>query len=128
LGWLQLFRGQDRRRTLVGMGMLCLQQGQRISFTNNYLNITMLNLGFTNTYQLLVALYAGKWFITLFGFYLPDRIGRRPMVIVGAVCMGACMYTMAAVAAATNNEPTGSLGSLTLASIFIWVVRESTTC
>jgi SP family sugar:H+ symporter-like MFS transporter len=110
------------------MGMLCLPQIQGISFTNDCLNITMLNLDFTNRYQLLVALYAGKWFITLFGFYLPDRIGRRPMVIVGAVCMGACMYTMAAVAAATNNEPTGSLGSLTLASIFIWVVRESTTC
>jgi hypothetical protein len=122
LGWLQLFRGQDLRRTLVGTGMLCLQQGQGISFTNNYLNITMLNLGFTNTYQLLVALYTGKWFITLFGFYLPDRIGRRPMVIFGAASMGTCMYIIAAVAAATNNKPTGALGNLTLASIFIWVV------
>jgi hypothetical protein len=32
------------------------------------------------------------------------------------------MYIIAAVAAATNNKPTGALGNLTLASIFIWVV------
>ncbi|WVW83537.1 hypothetical protein I302_105558 [Kwoniella bestiolae CBS 10118] len=127
LGWLQLFRGQDLRRTLVACGMLCLQQGQGISFTNNYLNITMLNLGFTNTYELLVALYTGKLVITFLGFYLPDRVGRRPMALVGACFMGSCMFIMAAVATATNNKPTGSLGSLTLAAIFIWVLTYSPT-
>ncbi|OCF43453.1 hypothetical protein I317_02753 [Kwoniella heveanensis CBS 569] len=126
-GWLQLFRGQDLRRTLVACGMLCLQQGQGISFTNNYLNITMLNLGFTNTYELLVALYVGKLVITFLGFYLPDRVGRRPMVLVGSCVMGSCMFIMAAVATATNNKPTGSLGNLTLAAIFIWVFSFSPT-
>lgn len=32
IGWAQLFRGTDRRRTLIAIGMQCLQQGQGISF------------------------------------------------------------------------------------------------
>lgn len=127
VSWLSLFKGHELMRTLIATGMLCLQQGQGISFTNNYLNITMLNLGFTNTYELLVAVYTGKWFITLFGFYLPDRLGRRPMAITGACIMGACMFTMAIVATVTHDHPTGALGKLTLAAIFIWVFSFAPT-
>ena len=127
INWLQLFKGANLRRTIVACGLLCLQQGQGISFTNNYLNITLLSLGFTNTYELLVALYVGKFVITWFGFYLPDRIGRRPMLLVGSCIMGCCMLIMAATATSTNNAPKGSLGNLTLAAIFTWVLTFSPT-
>src|SRR5689334_12857224 len=80
----QLFRGSDRRRTLVAIGMQCLQQGQGISFMNNYLNVTLIALGFGNAYELLVILYSCKVIISTLGFYLPDKVGRRPLILGGA--------------------------------------------
>ncbi|KAM0753518.1 general substrate transporter [Meredithblackwellia eburnea MCA 4105] len=125
--WFQLFRGTDRRRTLIGIGMQCLQQGQGISFMNNYLNVTLLALGFANTYKILVILYSCKVIISVLGFYLPDRVGRRPLVLGGSTCMLFAMMTTGAVAAKTHNHPTGSLGQLTLACVFIWILVYSFT-
>lgn len=125
--WAQLFRGSDLRRTVIGLGVMCLIQGQGISFTNNYLNITLISLGFADVYQLLVIIYACKVVISLLGFYLPDRIGRRPLLLGGSSAMLICMLIIGACAAATDNHPTGSLGKLTLAGTFTWILVYSFT-
>ncbi|ORY25530.1 general substrate transporter [Naematelia encephala] len=127
VSWFQLFRGSDLRRTLIAIGMQCLQQGQGISFMNNYLNVTLLALGFANTYELLVILYSCKVIISFLGYYLPDRIGRRPLILGGATMLLGCMLTVGACAAVTNNHPTGSRGRLTLAGIFMWILTYSFT-
>ncbi|KAF8915518.1 general substrate transporter [Mucidula mucida] len=104
-----------------------LQQAQGISFMNNYLNTTLLNLGFENTYELLVVLYACKLIISFVGFYLPDRIGRRPIVFIGSSVFLFSMLTVAGVATVTNSKPTGALGRLTLGAVFMWILIDSFT-
>ena len=37
VGWLELFRGANRRRTMIAMGLQSLQQAQGVSFVANYL-------------------------------------------------------------------------------------------
>ncbi|KAK7027536.1 hypothetical protein VNI00_015170 [Paramarasmius palmivorus] len=117
----QIFRGTDLRRTLIAIGLQCLQQAQGISFMN-YLTITLLSLGFTNTYELLVVVFACTMLVSCVGFYLPDRIGRRPLVLIGSFFMLFSMLVVSSVATVTNNKPTGALGRLTLAAVFIWVL------
>lgn len=75
-----------------------------------------------NTYELLVVLYACKVIISFLGFYLPDRIGRRPLVLGGSSVMLACMTIVGACSAVTNNKPTGALGRLTIGAIFTWIL------
>ncbi|WWC64762.1 uncharacterized protein I303_107373 [Kwoniella dejecticola CBS 10117] len=123
--WIQLFRGTDLRRTLIGVGVMCLIQGRGISFTNNYLNITLISLGFSHVYELLVIIYAAMIVISFLGFYLPDKVGRRPLLLYGFCVMLGCMVIIGACAAGTDNKPTGSLGKLTLAGTFIWILVYS---
>lgn len=39
--WGQLWQGANLRRTLISMGVQCLQQAQGISFMNNYLLVRL---------------------------------------------------------------------------------------
>ncbi|KAF8915492.1 general substrate transporter [Mucidula mucida] len=127
VSFLQIFRGSDLRRTLIAIGLQCLQQAQGISFMNNYLNTTLLNLGFENTYELLVVLYACKLIISFVGFYLPDRVGRRPLVLLGSTVMLFSMLTVGGVASVTNSKPSGPRGRLTLGAVFMWILIYSFT-
>ncbi|KAF9017785.1 putative high-affinity glucose transporter RGT2 [Hymenopellis radicata] len=128
VSFFQIFRGSDLRRTLIAIGIQCLQQAQGISFMVRVSFISLLlNLGFENTYELLVILYACKLFISLVGFYLPDRIGRRPIVFIGSSVFLFSMLTVAGVATVTNSKPTGALGRLTLGAVFMWILIDSFT-
>ncbi|KAF9017776.1 general substrate transporter [Hymenopellis radicata] len=120
VSFLQIFRGSDLRRTLIAIGMQCLQQAQGISFM-------LLNLGFENTYELLVVLYACKLIISFVGFYLPDRVGRRPLVLLGSSVMLFSMLTVGGVASVTNSKPSGPRGRLTLGAVFMWILIYSFT-
>jgi len=42
--WGQLFKGTNARRTLISIGLQCLQQGQGISFMANFLASSLLSI------------------------------------------------------------------------------------
>lgn len=101
--WVELFRGSNLRRTLISMGLQCLQQAQGISFMANYLLVTFISLGFQDVYMLLFAVRLSRLVsalcstladvtvtlqlgcmmlgLSFFGFVLPDLLGRRTLLL-----------------------------------------------
>lgn len=77
VGWLELFRGANLRRTLIAIGLQSLQQAQGVSFVSNYTVTTLLSLGINNVYTIVLVLYVVLLISSLGAFYLPDRVGRR---------------------------------------------------
>lgn len=104
--WKQLFVGSNKRRTMITVAMTCLQQGMGISMVNNYLVVTLLSIGVTSTITYSFILAACQFVIMLsVGSYVPDRYGRRPLLLGGASIMGASLFVVGAISAATNNAP-----------------------
>lgn len=77
VGWLELFRGANLRRTLIAIGLQSLQQAQGVSFVSNYTVTTLIGLGIDNVYTIVLVLYVVLFVSSLGAFYLPDRVGRR---------------------------------------------------
>ncbi|ORY89803.1 general substrate transporter [Leucosporidium creatinivorum] len=118
--WGQLWQGANLRRTLISIGVQCLQQAQGISFMNNYLLVTFQSLGFTEVYALSFGVYLVQGAGSCAGFVLPDKFGRRKLLLTGAAFLLSCQLIVAAIAT-VQETPAGSLANLLIASCFIWV-------
>lgn len=77
IGWAELFRGANLRRTLVAIGVQSLQQAQGVAFVSNYIIVTLISLGIANVFLIVLVLYIVLLVTSLGAFYLPDRVGRR---------------------------------------------------
>ncbi|GAA5871884.1 hypothetical protein JCM8547_003296 [Rhodosporidiobolus lusitaniae] len=52
-----VFKGSDRRRALISMGVMCLQQAQGSSYMTSYIFIFLMALGFTDVFKLVMCIY-----------------------------------------------------------------------
>ena len=77
IGWFELFKGANLRRTLIAIGLQSLQQAQGVSFVSNYILVTLVSLGINNPYTIVLVLYVVLFVSSLGAFYFPDRVGRR---------------------------------------------------
>lgn len=77
VGWVELFRGHNLKRTLVAIGLQSLQQAQGVSFVSNYILVTMIGLGISNPYTIVLVLYVVLLVSSFGAFYFPDKAGRR---------------------------------------------------
>ena len=48
---LDVFRGSDRRRTLISVGMMCLQQAQGSAYMTNYIVLFLISLGMSDIFR-----------------------------------------------------------------------------
>lgn len=114
---INFFRGSNLRRTAIATGVQCLQNAQGNSFISNYSIVFLQAIGQTNVYRVLILLYFTNMAAAFCAFYVTDRVGRRPLMLVGAGIMAACMYAVAGVTG-YHNTSTGQKGAL--AALFIW--------
>ena len=84
-GWFERFKGANLRRTLIAIGLQSLQQGQGVSFVANYTVITLLSIGISNVYTVVLLLYVILLISSLGAFYFPDKLGRRTRKSTGFV-------------------------------------------
>lgn len=126
VGWLELFRGANLRRTLVAVGLQCLQQAQGVSFVANYTVITLLELGITNVYTIVLVLYVILLVSSLGAFYFPDKAGRRTMLLIGSASGAVWMAIIGAITTAFS-APTGNYANLLIAALFLWVAIFANT-
>ena len=77
IGWANLFKGANLRRTLIAIGLQSLQQAQGVSFAANYVVVLLQSLGINNVYTVALCLNVVMLVSSLGAFYFPDRIGRR---------------------------------------------------
>ncbi|KAI5478473.1 hypothetical protein MNV49_005114 [Pseudohyphozyma bogoriensis] len=122
LSVFDLFKGGDLRRTLISTGTMCLQQGQGSSYMNNYIVLFLQALGLTDVFKIVLILDFLYLAAILLSFYLPDKIGRRKMLLLGAVVTCACFMITAGLntTAPAGGNLSGAPAKAALALMFIW--------
>ncbi|KAF2766795.1 putative transporter [Teratosphaeria nubilosa] len=122
-GWGDCFRGVNLRRTLIGVGVQCLQPATGSAFVTAYAILFLQTVGIEDEYQILVLLYLVGFVGNAMNFYLSDRVGRRTMMLWCAVVMAACMFVIGGLTGYDDDSGAGKTGAL--AAIFIWNFVDS---
>ncbi|RSL94084.1 hypothetical protein CDV31_014443 [Fusarium ambrosium] len=79
--WKECFVGSNLRRTLVATGVQCLKQAQGDSFMSSYAVVFFQALGLQDVYKIMILFLLTMALSRAFAFYIPDRFGRRPILI-----------------------------------------------
>ncbi|CAK7216739.1 hypothetical protein SCUCBS95973_002908 [Sporothrix curviconia] len=125
-----------RNRVLLSISLMMLQQLTGINAINIFSPIIFEELGYSTTEVALLA--TGVYGIVkmvssvLFSFFIVDRFGRRPPMLIGAAVMAVCMFYVGAFAKIVGNDPStaqvggGSAGAqAALAMIYIYIIANS---
>lgn len=111
--------GPNLRRTLIAIGVQCLQPAQGNSYMTTYSIVLFQSIGILDEYKILIYLYFLGMMADGFAFILADKIGRRPLMFTSSVLVAASLYTVGGLTGyADNSNPTVQKG--TLAAIFVW--------
>jgi MFS transporter, SP family, arabinose:H+ symporter len=95
--WSDLFRVGTRRAVCIAAGLACLQQLTGASILFAYAPEVLRNVGFARQADAIGAtVFLQSWNIiaTLLAIWMVDRVGRRPLLLVGVtgMCVGlACL-------------------------------------
>lgn len=82
--WRDLFKGHNRRRTLVVIGVGFFFQGSGNSFSGHFSGIFVKSLGTINPFNITVTQTVITTFTAFIGIQLIDRVGRRKMWLCGS--------------------------------------------
>lgn len=118
--YLDCFRTSNLRRTLIAILVQLFQQIQGNSFMNNYLVIFLQRIGISNSLQIYIAQNATQLGGITLAFYFSDRVGRRPILALGALLMGALMWVVAGLGAYSPDGVTGNRAQGCVAAILIY--------
>ena len=119
--WKDLFRGPDLRRLLIAVGIQSLQQAQGSSYMNNYVVSFLQSTGVTNVFPVIMGLYTLYYVAILTGHFLPDMVGRRPILMyTGAFC-ATTLITVSILVVAFSSPPE-AVQKASIALIFLWQI------
>ncbi|ORY35328.1 general substrate transporter [Naematelia encephala] len=118
-GWKDLLRQPDLRRMLIAIGVQCLQQAQGSSYMTTYIVSFLIGTGVTNYFPIVMALNCLYFVGVATGYYLPDKIGRRILLISTSALCAICLLVVAILTTAFSDPPT-SVQKASIALIFIW--------
>ena len=107
-GYAMLLAPAVRPALIVAMGLYCLQQLSGINAVIYYAPEIFGKAGFdSGSTQRLATVGVGSvnFLATMLGMYLIDRLGRRPLLILGFVGTAATMFLIAAAIAHPNLVP-----------------------
>ena len=109
--------GRIRRLVWVGIGLATFQQLVGINVVFYYGAVLWQSVGFTESDALLINIVSGGLSIAAVtaALLLIDRIGRKPILLIGSIGMSA---TLAVVAYAFMNATTSASGGMTLEGIY----------
>ncbi|KAH8896077.1 general substrate transporter, partial [Thozetella sp. PMI_491] len=119
--WTDLLRGPDLRRLLIATGIQCLQQAQGSSYVNNYIVAFLKDSGVTNVFPVIMGINVMYYVFILTGHFLPDKFGRRPLLMANALLCGVVMMIVA-ILATTITPSTDASSKAAIALILVWQI------
>lgn len=101
------FKGTVGKRLLTGCGLQALQQLTGVNFIFYYGTQYFENAGFSNPFIITVITNTVNVLSTFPGLYMVEKLGRRNLLLLGAIGMCVCQFIVAATgtAAGTTNLP-----------------------
>lgn len=117
--WRDLCHGPNLRRLLIAIGIQCFLQAQGSSYIINYMVRFLNDTGITNVFPCIMGLNCTYYAGILTGHFLPDRYGRRPVLIWSVTWCGLFMLLIASVATAVSPS-TSQSSAAALAILFLW--------
>ncbi|KAF8429799.1 general substrate transporter [Tirmania nivea] len=102
-GYMDCIRGDMLKRLLTGMGLQALQQLTGINFIFYYGTNFFKNSGIHNPFLISLITSLVNVFSTLPGLYLVERMGRRNLLLFGAIGMCTCQFIVAIVGVTTAS-------------------------
>ncbi|KAF2031073.1 MFS general substrate transporter [Setomelanomma holmii] len=119
--WADLARSPDLRRLLIAVGIQSLQQAQGSAYVNSYIVSFLTSTGVTNVFPVIMGLYTLYYVAILTGHFLPDTVGRRPILMSTATFCGIALLIVSSLVV-VYAEPTDALGKASITFIFLWEV------
>ncbi|KAJ3510875.1 hypothetical protein NMY22_g15835 [Coprinellus aureogranulatus] len=123
--WSYLFRGSaNRKRVLVGVAIMFCQQWNGINGILFYAPSIFQGLGLSGTAVSLLA--TGVVGIVMLIATLPtvvylDRVGRKPILIFGALAMGVCHAVIAGLSGRYADSWESHKAAGWVACVFVWI-------
>ncbi|CAH0045644.1 unnamed protein product [Clonostachys solani] len=101
-GFAEMFRNTNLKRTLVSVGVNLFLQLTGNIFVTIYGAVFMSGLNGVNAFTMTTINTAVNAVITLLSQFLTDRVGRRPLLLIGAVIQTAAPPTMGGLGTIAN--------------------------
>ncbi|XXH03250.1 hypothetical protein Hte_009648 [Hypoxylon texense] len=102
--YIDCFRGPMLKRQLTGMGIQALQQLTGINFIFYYGTQYFKNSGIQDSFTIQVITSCINVVSTFPGLYAVDKLGRRPLLLWGAVGMCASQFLVAMLGTLTTGQ------------------------
>ncbi|KAL6708228.1 Plasma membrane low glucose sensor [Coniothyrium glycines] len=102
--YIECFKGTLGKRLLTGCLLQSLQQLTGVNFIFYYGTQYFTNAGFSNPFIIQVITNSVNVASTLPGLYMVERLGRRNLLLLGAVGMSVCQYIVAITGTVTEQD------------------------
>lgn len=95
--YIDLFRGPNLKRTLIAMGMNFFIQATGSPFTAAYGTLFVQSVGGFNPFNYSIMSSCINFFTCLCAISMTDKIGRRPLLMIGSFLQVVWLFTMGGV-------------------------------
>lgn len=129
-GWSDcLKQGESKtvQRIATGMALQGLQQLTGINFIFYYGTAFFRNSGITNPFIITIATNVVNTGATPIGMWAADKVGRRPLMLIGAAGMAACQLIVAITGTVISVDNEAGQKVL-IAFVCIYIAFFATTC
>ncbi|OLN90336.1 High-affinity glucose transporter ght2 [Colletotrichum chlorophyti] len=116
--YMELFKGVNKKRTAVVMAMNFFQQATGQAFASTYGAIFIKDIGTVNPFTMTIVNAIVNLSMVFIGLYLTDRMGRRPLLMVGAIWQFAAIVTMGALGTVADPSFAVKTGIVAMLTIF----------
>lgn len=100
--YMELFQGVNKKRTAIVVAMNFFQQATGQAFASTYGTIFIKGLGTINPFNMSIVMSVINLTLVSTGLFLNDRIGRRPLLFIGASIQIAAILTMGGLGTVSN--------------------------
>ncbi|KAI5861966.1 MFS transporter [Durotheca rogersii] len=93
--WIEMWKGTERRRTLLSIAIICFHCANGSSWLNIYTTYFLTVAGVTEAFAYSVMVTCMGLIGVLTSLFIVRFIGRRPIVLIGVAACGLCQLAFA---------------------------------